>query len=333
MRYVLVFLFCLVMSQLSYATRHFIIDTDLGSDDAIAILYLLQRPDIKIDAITVVGNGEVACEPALRNLQGLLQLMQQANIPIACGRETPLVGQHRFPTYLSREQATLSGTHLLLPKTNPMVSSLSAVDLLIKTLNQATQPVTLLAIGPLTNLAEAFEKAPQIKNNIQGIFIMGGAVFVPGNINGLEPTSKNKVAEWNIYIDPVAADKVFQQSLPITLVSLDITNQVPLSMAFYKKLERNRHTAATQYVYALLTGNLHWIRENNFYFWDPLAAIIASDESIATFSYQPLKVSVTPELESGMTAVNQAEGQPIRIVTAIDKKRVEALLLSALNRS
>lgn len=330
---IVVLLLLLMMSQLASAAKHFIVDTDAASDDVIAILYLLQRPDIKIDAITIVGNGEVPCSSAVRNLRGILQLMRQSAIPVACGGEALVKGQHRFPAYLTRQQETLSGTNLLLPRTDASSPQLSSVDLLVKTLNDAADPVTILALGPLTNLAAAFQRFPLIKHQITDIFVMGGAVFVPGNIRGLLPHSANTSAEWNIYVDPAAAQTVFTQSVPITLVSLDITNQVPMTLAFYNKLEKNRQTAATQYTYALLTGNLYWIRTHNFYFWDPLAAVIASDPSIAKFGYEPVSIVLTPEQQSGRTKLDPRHGHKIRIVKSIDVKRFENLLINELNRA
>ncbi len=333
MRYLIAILMSFIFSQSVFATKHFIIDTDAASDDAIAILYLLQCPDIKIEAITIVGNGEVPCAPALRNMRGLTQLMQQPAIPMACGGEALLPGQHRFPGFLTHQQATLSGTNLLLPNSQVNASRLSSVDLLIKVLNESPEPVTILSLGPLTNLAAAFSKSPGIKKQIKEIFVMGGAVFVPGNIIGLIPKSPNKVAEWNIYVDPASAQFVLEQEVPITLIPLDVTDKVPLKLSFYNKLENNREAAATQYVFALLTGNLHWIRTNNFYFWDPLAAVIASDPSIARFSQQPLKVVTSPETQAGRTMRDTKNGHSIRVVMSIDKKRFEKMLLTELNRA
>ena len=177
-RSLLWFIILFVMSHLTFAAKqHFIIDTDAASDDAIAILYLLQQPNIAVDAITIVGTGEVPCKPALYNIHALLKLANQSHIPIACGRELPLKGQHHFPDFLTKDQATLSNTNHLLPRVRADKPTLSAIDLFIHTLHASSHPVTLLTLGPLTNIAEALQKSPEIKHRIQAIFIMGGAVL------------------------------------------------------------------------------------------------------------------------------------------------------------
>lgn len=331
MRFMLLVL-CFFISSFAFATKHFLIDTDAGSDDAIAILYLLQRPDIKIHAITIVGNGEARCEPALRNIAGLLRLMRQETIPIACSNEVPLKGTHRFPSTLTDNQETFSGANVLLPKVNLKKSSQSAVGLMIKTINQSPKPITILALGPLTNIAQALQRAPQIKDHIQGIFISGGAVHGAGNIKELLPQTKNTTAEWNFYIDPLAAAKVFHENIPLVLIPLDVTNQIPIDMIFLHRMENNRRNLATDFVFFLLKRNQKWILSYNFYFWDPLAAAIASDLSIAQFKNEPLNIVVDRKDELGRTVLDPTNGRNVKIAIAVDKERFKTLLLNELNR-
>lgn len=92
----------------AYALRPFIIDTDVGVDDAIAILYLLKYPTIQIKAITISGDGNAHCKPAIRNTLGLLRMMHELAIPVACGQETPLMGNHHFPAKVLDESDTLA---------------------------------------------------------------------------------------------------------------------------------------------------------------------------------------------------------------------------------
>ncbi len=100
---------------------------------------------------------------------------------------------------------------------------------MVQTIFTSQEPVTLLVSGALTNLAQALRTEPGIKSNIAAVYIMGGAVYVPGNITGLLPESDNQVAEWNIFVDPLAAAEVFSSGLPLYLVPLDATNQVILT--------------------------------------------------------------------------------------------------------
>ena len=133
------------------AARPFIIDTDVGTDDELAILYLLAQKDIDIKAITVVGTGESHCPAGLKNVAGLLVLMHQDKIPLACGRDTPMTGQHHFPNWLRKQADNLVGAADLLPKV-VVKPSQTAIQLLESTLKSANEPVEILAIGPLTNL-------------------------------------------------------------------------------------------------------------------------------------------------------------------------------------
>lgn len=325
------FILIFVLCGEANAARPFIIDTDVGVDDVIAILYLLQRPDINIKAITIASTGNAHCVPALRNTLGLLKLMKRTDIPVDCGPLKPLGGQHHFPPSVLEESDTLAGAAKLLPQIN-QDSQQKGVELLIDTIQKSRQPVTILAIGPLTNIAAALQQAPDIKNRIQAIYIMGGAVNVPGNLNDAGVKMNNKTAEWNIYLDPIAASIVLNQSIPIILVPLDVTNTVRVDMTFYDNLKKNHRTPAANFVYTLFKNNMKMITDKQWYFWDPLSAVIASDESIATFKFQPLTVSLSPETQSGRTVIDKTAGQNIRIADSIDQKRFKDLLINQLNK-
>lgn len=312
--------------------RPFIIDTDVGVDDAIAMLYLLQRPDINVKAITIASTGNAHCLPALRNTLGLLKMMNRSDIPVDCGRLSPLAGNHHFPSSVLDESDTLAGAAKLLPQVRA-TSQQNGVDLLISTVQTSKQPITILAIGPLTNIAEALQKAPEIKNHIQAIYIMGGAINVPGNLKDAGVPTTNLTAEWNIYLDPLAASIVVNQDIPVILVPLDVTSTVPVNMSFYHALKKNHRTAAAQFVFSLYTNNLKMLRAKQWFFWDSLAAVIASDEAIASFKTQPLKVTLTPEIESGRTAIDNIKGQTIRVAIKVANKRFTDMLIDNLNRS
>ncbi len=312
--------------------RPFIIDTDVGVDDVIAILYMLNRPDVDVKAITIASTGNAHCLPALRNTLALLKLMNREDIPADCGPLKPLAGDHRFPESVLNESDNLAGAAKFLPKVNASTQQ-RGVDLLIKTIQDSKRPVTILAIGPLTNIAQALKKAPEIKNHIQAVYIMGGAVSVPGNLNDAGVSMDNKTAEWNIYLDPLAASIVFNADIPVILVPLDVTNTVPVNMNFYHALKKNHRTLAANFAFRLFNDNLKMLKANQWYFWDPLSAVIASDESVAGFETKPLRVLLTPEIESGRTALDNRTGQNIRVAVKVDTNKFTGLLLEGLNRS
>ncbi|WP_238584429.1 nucleoside hydrolase [Legionella gratiana] len=317
--------------SIAHATRSFIIDTDVGTDDELAILYLLAQKDIDIKAITVVGTGESHCPAGLKNVAGLLALMHQEKIPLACGRATPLSGQHHFPDWLRKQADNLAGAADLLPKVDVKTSQ-TAIQLLESTLRSATEPVEILAIGPLTNLGAFVAKDPELKNKIKMIYIMGGAVESTGNLVEVDQTIKNTTAEWNIYVDPEAADKVFRSGVPITLVGLDVTNQVPVTQAFYQKLKQNQNNLANQFFYELFHRNEAEIIEHKWYFWDVLSAVVAYDDSIVKASNKKLRVLLSPEEQAGTTVVDK-KGSTIRVCTAVDKERLENVLMDTLKKT
>lgn len=312
------------------APREFIIDTDMGMDDAIAILYLLKRPDIKVKAITIEGNGNTRCKPAFANVHGLLKLTHHTEIPVACGRSTSLFGNHQFPQKVidlcnRLADAPLDKPHVALPKQ-------TAKDLLITTLRASPKPIDILALGPLTTIAEVLDEQSPLKNKIRMIYYMGGSIHAPGNIQDVDRSIDNKVAEWNIYFDPLAAKKVFHSGVPITLVPLDLTNQAPMDYPFYQRIKNNHRSKEATFVYELLDRNKEWILNGTQYFWDPMAAVIAGDESIITTTKsQPLTVTLQPESQSGATIIDEKNGAPIRVVTKIDVEKFKDLLVDGLN--
>jgi len=231
-----------------------IVDMDAAPDDWQAILYLLTHPDI-----TIIGIG-VSCgvsyvDTGVTNTLGILELLEIVDIPVAAGKETPLVVDHEFPTPWREASNNFYG--LDLPTTTLQPSPLNASDLIISLIDNSEDNVTLIALGPLTNVAIALDSEPSIKSKIDKILLMGGAIDVPGNV-GLESDIPNYVAEWNIWVDPHAADIVFQSGLPIDMVALDATNQVPQTQAFLDKLEPIIATTEAELVYQMVTPGIYF---------------------------------------------------------------------------
>jgi inosine-uridine nucleoside N-ribohydrolase len=218
---------------------------------------------------------------------------------------------------------------LSLPENPNAPAAVSAVELLTRTILRSPQPVHILTLGPLTNVAEALQAEPSLIGNIQRITVMGGAVHVPGNV-GPEADVDNDVAEWNIYVDPHAAGVVFRSGAPITLVPLDATNHAPLKRGFYRRLKRDCKTPAAQFAFRILKQLLDLVRDEAYCFWDPLAAAIATDESLATAEEYLLVVIEAEGPHSGQTMVHQ-KGSIIRVAVDADRRRFEAAFLNALN--
>lgn len=304
-----------------------VIDTDMAADDWLAILYLLGRSDVDVQAITVTGAGEAHCSAGTQNALDLVTKAGRPEIPVACGREVPLEGNHAFPTEWRESVDDLLG--LALPGNSREASSESAVEMLSRIIQGSSQKVHLIALGPLTNVGEALEAEPALVMNLEMITVMGGAVEVAGNV-GSSSNIENDVAEWNIYVDPRAAAEVFGSGAPVTLVPLDATNYAPLTMDFYRRLEGDRTTSVAEFVYRVLAAQEENVRSGRYYFWDPLAAAIATEEGLGTFQEMSLVVVEQEGPESGRTLESE-RGFVIRLAMTADRERFETLFLNAVN--
>jgi pyrimidine-specific ribonucleoside hydrolase len=238
-----------------------ILDVDMAHEDMFSALFLLSHPNVDLRAITVSGTGEAHCEPGVRNVLGLVALSGKENIPVACGRKTPLTGNHEFPADWRLAADDAYGVSI---PTGGAASHFSASDLIIEITQNTEDPITIVAVGPLTNIADAIQKDAGITVNIKEIYIMGGAVNVDGNVGNSGVGIQNKYAEWNIYIDPTAANIVLNSGIPIILVPLDATKDVPVTRNFYQALEKKRGSSSANLVYDLLTANLDFVDGGGF---------------------------------------------------------------------
>lgn len=323
--------FTLFLATFAYAKHAVIIDTDVGPDDIMAINYLLQQPDISVKAITVVGDGLAHCPDALKSITGLLHLLHQSSIPIACDSEKPLKVNNHFPAP-TRKLCDDFWRTTHLPHTTISTHQL-AVPLFIDTIKRSSEPVDILAIGPLTNLAKAFSQDPSIKKNIARIFIMGGAVNVPGNLADGDPHLKNNTqAEWNIYLDPDAAKIVMQQGIPITLTALDVCNQNPIEMRFVQQLAQQPLNAGGKLIRIILQNNIQRVRAHLWYFWDPLTAVVLSHSEIATVKKMLLNVSLKTDNTQGSLYLDAQHGYPIDVVQSINQHMFNDYLHRSLVR-
>jgi inosine-uridine nucleoside N-ribohydrolase len=301
-----------------------LIDTDMSQDDWMAILYLLQHSEVEVLAITLTGAGIAHCDPGVQNTMNLLALAGNPEIPVTCGRETPLEGNHAFPDQWREGPDAMLG--LPLPENTSPLLEIAAVELLTNTIQNSSDKITLVALGPLTNLAEAFTAKPTLVENVAMVYIMGGAVNVPGTV-WIPGVVEDPVAEWNIWVDPLAALQVLESGVPITLVPLDASNDVPLTYKFHREYEDTAATPEAKFVIdvtKILSGS------QGYYFWDPLAAAIATDESLTTIEERTLTV-VTEEGALSGQLVEAEDGIAIRVAFGADSERFKVLFMTVLN--
>ncbi|GGH19548.1 purine nucleosidase [Cribrihabitans marinus] len=201
--------------------RKIIIDTDPGQDDAVAILLALASPDeMEVLGITAVA-GNVPLALTARNARIVCELAGRTDIPVHAGCDAPLVRPLVTAEHVHGKTG-LDGP--ALPEPQMPLAEGHAVDVIIETLrDNSPGTVTLCPLGPLTNIATAFRKAPEIAGRVQEIVLMGGAYFEVGNIT--------PAAEFNIYVDPEAAGIVFRSGAPITVMPLDVTHKALVTKA------------------------------------------------------------------------------------------------------
>lgn len=196
------------------AARKIIIDTDPGQDDAVAILLALASPELDVLGITAVA-GNVPLPLTQKNALIVCELAGRSDMPVYAGCDAPLARKLVTAEHVHGKTG-LDGPQLPTPKM--VLQDAHAVDFIIDTVRlHDAGAVTLCPLGPLTNIATAFQKAPDIVDKVQEIVLMGGAYFQVGNIT--------PAAEFNIYVDPEAAEIVFKSGVPIVVMPLDVTHK------------------------------------------------------------------------------------------------------------
>ncbi len=305
-----------------------VIDTDMAADDWMAILYLLQRPELDVAAITVTGTGEAHCEAGMQHAHALAALAGYEDIPVACGLETPLQGDHEFPVSWRKDVDNLIG--LTLPETPVEPSELTAVELLTTTIQSSPGKVALITLGPLTNVGEALHSYPYLVDKIERIYIMGGAVSSPGNVGQSGVGIDNNTAEWNFYIDPLAANLVLGSGAPITLVPLDATNHIPLTSRLFSRFDSERTTPEATFVFEVLGAHSGLFDKGSYYLWDPLAAVILTEDNVGIYQDKNLCVVEEEGTESGWSK-GGSDCPQIRVAVSADPYRFEQLFVDTLN--
>lgn len=254
-----------------------IFDTDMAIDDWSALLFLQKHPKVELLAVTVAGSGEAHCEPAELNALALLDLADaSSSVAVACGDPIPLEGYFVFPVPWQEDMDRLSGVPVA-----PSARSADeghAVELIHQQIVDSDEPVVILATGPMTNLAQWLEKYPQDIAKVSRVVLMGGSIDAPGNIivPGFTDNNPNKHAEWNFYVDPLAAKIVLESALPIELVALDVTNHVLVTSEFADYFKSVVDNPAAGFWDAVLDANDWFIDSNEYYFWDVLAALVVT---------------------------------------------------------
>ncbi len=205
-----------------------IIDTDPGQDDAIALLLAAASPELDLLGVTTVA-GNVPLKLTTRNARVVMELAGRRDVPICAGADKPLEGVPLVTAEHVHGDTGLNGIEL--PEPTVPLDARHAVDFIVDTLRQREPgTVTLCPLGPLTNIALALRRAPDVAGRIRRIVLMGGGFFEGGNVT--------PAAEFNLYVDPQAAHEVFTSGVPLTMAPLDVTHEALTTAARIEAIRR-----------------------------------------------------------------------------------------------
>lgn len=282
--------------------RPMIIDTDTASDDAVAILMALRHPDIDVKAITIVA-GNMPVAQASINARYTVELCG-ASVPVYDGVDAPLI-REVYRAYFFHGPDGMGGMNYPAPKTPPAPGH--GVDALIDTI-KANPGIELVTLGPMTNVALAVTKAPEIVGMVSRCVVMGGAANVVGNIT--------PAAEYNIWCDPEAARICFRSGLPIEMVGWELcrgeANLTDEEMRYCKEVINTPYSHfAIDCNYSALQASRQWLGDPGLGLPDPVAMAIAIDPTICTRkSKHYVEIECDGTFTRGMTVVDQCNVTP-----------------------
>jgi len=268
-----------------------IIDTDPGVDDAFALLLAMRSPELKIEGITAVA-GNVPLELTLPNALRMVEIAGRADIPVAAGARRPLLRRLVTAVYAHGDNG-LAGAIFPEPKLAPVGES--AAEFIQKTIRKYPGEVTLITIGPLTNVATALNADPELAGMVPSLVMMGGSLS-GGNIT--------PAAEFNIYVDPEAARIVFQSGIPVTMVGLDVTRRTSLTDEHARTLEAGQ-SPVSRAAATIARKAIEQHRQAGFpagpNMHDPLAVAAFLDSSLLEWKDYYVDVETAGELTAGET--------------------------------
>ncbi len=316
--------------------RRIIIDTDPGVDDALALLLALRSPELQIEAITVVS-GNVHLDLCLENA---FRILNAAGVserpPVAQGCERPLERSPVEAAHVHGDDGLGQITKILesngpLRYPAPAIEPVGrhAVDVILDLVGKHPDQISIVALGPLTNIATAIRKDATTMGQLQELIVMGGSLNGQGNVT--------PVAEFNFYADPEAARVVVQSGIGVTVVGLDVTHRAVLPR---KAFDERTGSESNDYTRFLRDVTAKWFdfaegrSLDGAYLHDPLAVGVAIDPSFVETEVFAADVETGGELTQGMLVTDRRrvpgveEGTPIRGCVEVDSERFVRFFLS-----
>jgi inosine-uridine nucleoside N-ribohydrolase len=276
------------------AAKDIIFDTDPGTDDAMALMLALHSPELNVRAITVVPGNVVAAQ-GLENALRMVSLAGRCDIPVAAGAQHPLFQKLVTAEFWHGKNGL---ANIELPPSKCKVDPRFGPDLIIQMVHAAPHQITLVPVGPLTNIALAVEKDPSIVPLVEEVILMGGSIS-GGNVNA--------AAEANIANDPEAAQIVFQAGWPLTMVGLDVGDKTLLSRKYLDQLG-SKHGPVNDFIFGVAKYLINLSAQFDSPgtpMYDPLAVGVAIDATLVKAPEMHVDVETRGEFTRGETVANR----------------------------
>ena len=285
-----------------------ILDVDTGIDDAVALAYALGSPHADVIAVTTVA-GNVGVEQTTANTLAVLDWLGANQIPVHRGASRPLARPHHDATYF-HDADGLGGAKL--PASRRAVGPDRGPAAMIRLLSQQPGAITLVCLGPLTNLAIALNVEPRLPEMVREVVVMGGAFDVTGNVT--------PHAEFNVFCDPEAASQVFSTAFPqLTVIGLDVTHQTTLPRNVWMTARENALSAAAVELVGTVFRQAFEQRElSEVFLHDPLAVGVALDPTLITVEAVAIAVDLDNEHRGRTRIVGPGD---VRVARTVDAER------------
>jgi len=314
--------------------KRILLDCDPGIDDSTAILFAVKSTRLKIEAITTVS-GNLTADYTSINALKTLELIEANDIPVSRGALKPLVRPYPRDPF-SHGDDGLGNTALPEPKLR--LDPRFAPDVIVDTVNRHANDITLVATGPLTNIAYALMKEPDIAHKVNELILIGGA-FGFNSYASMYATGDNPVSEWNIYVDPEAARQVFHSGIPITAIGLDVATHPSIN---FREQDIERLQTAANRESAYLLDLIQFVTERNFKSYcvliDSMAIAVAIDPTMIQTRQIYVDIETKGELTLGQTVVDSRENfvwthcPQIRAAYDADFPRFLDMLIAAITK-
>ncbi|MDR5603267.1 nucleoside hydrolase [Staphylococcus coagulans] len=295
--------------------KHVYFNHDGGVDDLISLFLLLQMEDIQLIGVSAIG-ADSYVEPAESASRKIINRFSRYPLDVAASEER---GKNPFPKDW-RMHAFFMDALPILNEQVPVQSQLRMVPAyqdIIDRLETSASSVTLLFTGPLTDLAKALQIAPHITEKIERLVWMGGTFLERGNV---EEPEHDGTAEWNAFWDPEAVKTVFDSAIPIDMVALESTNQVPLTLNIRQMWADERHYPGVDFLgvsYAAVPPLTHFQTNSTYFLWDVLTTAYVGQPSLV--KKEEVKASVyTKGPSQGRTYLDEQNGRLIQVINHVE---------------